>query len=324
VQQQAWPKVAVVGAGAVGCYFGGMLARAGAPVTLIGRPQHVEAIERHGLFLDTLHFQGYVPVSASTRVEAAQGAHLVLFCVKSFDTEEAAALLAPHLAPETLVLICQNGVDNVERFAKTTGMSAIPAIVYVAAAMNGPGRVKHSGRGNLVIGNLPRSHGDGRPRPRGELEELAGILARGGIPCQVSDNVEGELWVKLILNCAYNAISALCRSKYIAMTEDPLVRQLMGTAVEETIAVAQAAGVQLPNDNLLASTMNLAQTMKSATSSTAQDIARGKRTEIDSLNGYVVRRGQELGITAPVNQMLYALVKLLEENARAVAPSPDQ
>ena len=338
-----------MGAGAVGCYFGGMLARAGAPVTLIGRPQHVDAIERNGLFLETTQFQEYVPVSASTQIEAAHGAQLVLFCVKSFDTEEAARLLAPHLAPEALVLSCQNGVDNVQRFAKSAGISAIPAIVYVAAAMSGPGRVKHSGRGNFVIGSLPlarlvratdrppaptpatvrkpslgapardaESHG-GSLRDRRELEELAAVLVRGGIPCQVSDNIEGELWLKMIINCAYNAISALGRSKYIVMAEDPLVRQLMCTAVEEAIAVARAAGVQLPDTDLVESTINLAQTMKNATSSTAQDIARGKRTEIDSLNGYVVRRGNELGIPVPVNQTLYALVKLLEENSRAVA-----
>jgi 2-dehydropantoate 2-reductase len=311
--------VAVVGAGAVGCYFGGMLARAGAPVTLIGRPLHVDAIRSNGLFLETTHFQEYVPVSASTRIDAAQGAQVVLFCVKSFDTEEAARLLAPHLAPEALVLSCQNGVDNVQRFAKSTGLSAIPAIVYVAAAMSGPGRVKHSGRGNFVIGNLPRSDG-GSLRDHRELDDLAGVLARGGIPCQVSDNIEGELWVKVIINCAYNAISALGRSEYSVMLESPLVRQLMCTAVEEAIAVAQAVGVQLPDTDVVESTMNLAQTMKDATSSTAQDIARGKRTEIDSLNGYVVRRGNELGIPVPVNQTLYTLVRLLEENTPAVTP----
>jgi 2-dehydropantoate 2-reductase len=245
----------------------------------------------------------------------------VLFCVKSFDTEEAARLLAPHLAPEALVLSCQNGVDNVQRFARSAGMSAIPAIVYVAAAMSGPGRVKHSGRGNFVIGGLPQSHG-GNLRDRRELDDLAGVLARGGIPCQVSDNIEGELWVKMIINCAYNAISALGRSRYGFMAEHPLIRQLMCTAAEEAIAVARAAGVRLSDTDLVESTLHLAQTMKDATSSTAQDIARGKRTEIDSLNGYVVRRGNEMGIPVPVNQTLYALVKLLEDNSRAAATAP--
>ena len=253
------------------------------------------------------------PKRASAALSKAVSLHL------EGKLEEAARLLAPHLAPEALVLSCQNGVDNVQRFAKSTGLSAIPAIVYVAAAMSGPGRVKHSGRGNFVIGNLPRGN-SGSLRDRRELDDLAGVLARSGIPCQVSDNIEGELWVKVIMNCAYNAISALGRSKYGVMTENPLVRQLMCTAVEEAIAVARAAGVQLPDTDVVESTMNLAQTMKNATSSTAQDIARGKRTEIDSLNGYVVRLGSELGIPVPVNQALYTLVKLLEENTPAVTP----
>src|SRR5213083_2505816 len=110
-----WPRFAVLGAGAVGCYFGGMLARAGAPVTLIGRPQHVEALQRDGLWLDTLHFQERVPLAASVAVEATRDADVVLFCVKTLDTEESARSLAPHLTPGAVVLSLQNGVDNVER-----------------------------------------------------------------------------------------------------------------------------------------------------------------------------------------------------------------
>ena len=100
MEESRWPRIAVLGAGAVGCYFGGMLARAGAPVTLIGRPLHVGAIARHGLFIDGLHFQEHIPVSASTEISAANDAEVVLFCVKTLNTEEAAKSLVPHLAPE--------------------------------------------------------------------------------------------------------------------------------------------------------------------------------------------------------------------------------
>src|SRR5262245_61299743 len=130
-----------------------MLARAGAPVTLIGRPQHVEALERDGLWLESRSFQERVPVGASVAVEAARDAAVVLFCVKTLDTEEAAGSLVPHLAPGALVLSLQNGVDNVERMRTAAGLDALPAVVYVAAAMTGPGRVKHSGRGDLVLGD---------------------------------------------------------------------------------------------------------------------------------------------------------------------------
>src|SRR5205823_1497269 len=148
------PSIAVMGAGAVGCYFGGMLARAGAPVTLIGRQQHVEAISRQGLFLEGMHFQQQVPVSASTDISAVKHSDLTLFCVKTLDTETAAKALQPHLNPGTVVISLQNGVDNVERIYSAAKIEAIPAVVYVASAMIAPGHVKHSGRGDLIIGEL--------------------------------------------------------------------------------------------------------------------------------------------------------------------------
>jgi 2-dehydropantoate 2-reductase len=312
VEEGRWPRIAVLGAGAVGCYFGGMLARAGAPVTLIGRPPHVGAITRHGLFFDGLHFQQHIPVSASTRVSAVHDADIVLFCVKTLDTEEAAKSLVPHLAASAAVLSLQNGVDNVERIRSAAQIDAFAAVVYVAAAMTAPGRVKHSGRGDLILGDLPgRAHADGH-RQR-QLEGMASLFERAGVPCRVSGNVEGELWMKMIINCAYNAVSALSRAQYYRVTGNRWTRGVMVKVIEEAVAVAQAAGVRLPGFNIEA-VLGVSATMPDATSSTAQDLARGKRTEIDSLNGYLVRRGAELGVATPVNQTLHALVKLLEES----------
>ncbi len=304
-------RIAVMGAGAVGSYFGGMLARAGTPVTLIGRRAHVEAIAREGLFIDSMNFQERVAVAASTQVEAARGADLVLFCVKTLDTGTATRALAPHLAPGAIVLSLQNGVDNAERIRAAAGIEAWPAAVYVAAAIPEPGRVKHSGRGDLVIGN---KHG------RDKAEGIAQLFSRAGVPCRVSDNIEGELWSKLVWNCAGNAITALGRVTYGQVAQNEAARQIMAAAVGEVMAVARAAGVQLPPADLIGSGLKLAQALGSATSSTAQDISRGKRTEIDALNGYVVRRGAELGVPTPVNHTLFALVKLLEENLERRVP----
>jgi 2-dehydropantoate 2-reductase len=306
VEGETWPRVAVLGAGAVGCYFGGLLARAGAPVTLIGRPRHVEALERDGLWLESLRFQERVPVTASVAVEAAREAAVVLFCVKTLDTDEAARSLAPHLAPGTVVLSLQNGVDNVERIRAAGGFEALPAVVYVAAAMTGPGRVKHTGRGDLIVG-------DPRGGRRGDLERLAALFVRAGVPCTVSDDVRAELWAKMSMNCAYNAVSALGRAKYGRVAQHAHAREVLRLAVEETAAVARASGIHLAEAELVEAAFRLGEAMREATSSTAQDIHRGKRTEIDSLNGYVARRGAELGVATPVNQTLHALVKLLEE-----------
>jgi 2-dehydropantoate 2-reductase len=302
-----WPRIAVLGAGAVGCYFGGMLARAGAPVTLIGRPPHVEALGRDGLWLESLHFQERVPIVATGAVEAARDAAVVLFCVKTLDTEEAARSLAPHRAPGAIVLSMQNGVDNVERIRGAAGIEALPTVVYVAAAMTGPGRVKHTGRGDLILG-------DPRGARRSELDRVSALFARAGVPCAVSHNIEAELWSKMAMNCAYNAVSALGRSKYGRIAADPRARELLRLAVEETTAVARASGVRFADVDLVEAAFRLGEVMSGATSSTAQDIHRGKRTEIDSLNGYVVRRGAELGVPTPVNRALHALVKLLEES----------
>jgi 2-dehydropantoate 2-reductase len=300
------PQVAVLGAGAVGCYFGGMLARAGVPVTLIGRPHHVEAISLAGLGLETLQLSERVTVAASTVVEAVRDAAIVLLCVKTLDTEEAARSLVPYLRPGALVVSLQNGVDSVERIRTATGIEALPAVVYVAAAMTGPGRVRHSGRGDLVIGDL-------RGGRRRDLERLATLFARAGVPCIVSEDVAADLWSKMAMNCAYNAVSALGRSRYGRMAQDPRSREVLRRAVEETTAVATALGVRLAGRDLVEAAFRLGEAMSGATSSTAQDLSRGKRTEIDSLNGYVARRGPELGVPTPVNQTLYALVKLLEE-----------
>lgn len=315
-----WPPITVIGAGAVGCYFGGMLARAGAPVTLIGRRQHVEAITRSGLFLESLHFQQHIPVAACTEIEAVRGAQLVLFCVKTPDTEETARSLVPHLAGGAVVVSLQNGVDNVERIRSAAALDAIPAVVYVAAQMTAPGCVKHTGRGDLIIGDLLRRDPGDEARRR-QLEYVAALFGRALVPCRVSENVEAELWTKLLMNCAFNAISALSRARYGRIASNPWMREVMRQVVEETVAVARAAGVEMPNADLLDAVWKLAEAMPLATSSTAQDIGREKHTEIDSLNGYVARRGAELGIATPVNQTLHALVKLLEEQVSEPAGS---
>ena len=310
-----WPKVAVMGSGAVGCYYGGMLARAGAPVALVARPQHVEAIAERGLRFESLAFDEHVALDASSGLSAMQDAQWVLFSVKSGDTEAAAKLLEPVLHPKAIVIGLQNGVDNIERMRKHLPHRVLPAVVYVAVAMASPGHVRHTGRGDLIVGNM----GKRRDFSQGELDAIAATFAKAGVPCRVSDNVEGELWLKLLMNCAYNAISALGLSQYKRMARSTEVQDVMRTVVNEVLAVAKASGVTMPPGDLVEAALNLAGSMPEATSSTAQDLARGKVSEIDHLNGFVYRRGRELGVPAPANQTLHALVKLLEN---ATAPRP--
>jgi 2-dehydropantoate 2-reductase len=292
-------RVAVMGAGAVGCYYGGMLARAGHDVTLIARQQHVEAIRRDGLMMDTLGFKESVVLQASTEAQAVRGAMLVLFCVKSSDTEAAGAAIAPHLDADALVLSLQNGVDNAQRLQALLRQRVAAAVVYVATEMAGPGRVKHNGRGDLVLGPQPKR------------DDVLQAFAEAGVAVQISGNVIGALWAKLIVNCAYNALSAISAMPYGQMVQGQGIRDVMHGAVQECLAVAEALGVAVPGD-MWQSVQDIALSMPQQSSSTAQDLARGRRTEIDHLNGYVVRQGEAVGVAAPVNRTLWALVKLLE------------
>jgi len=304
-QPQHWPKIAVIGAGAVGGYFGGMLARAGAPVVMVGRPSFVEAIRKNGLFLDTLQFQETVRVEAAAELSAASGAEVVLFCVKTTDNTTAARELAPLLAPDATILIMQNGVDNVEQVRAASGIEALAAVVYVAASVAEPGHIKHVGRGDLVVG--PKN---------ARTERIAALFVRAGVVCRISDNIEGELWTKLFANCALNAISAVGNARYGQIAASPDACKVVESIVAEVFAVARAANVHPPGidsiEAALTAAIKIASQMSTAFSSTAQDLQRGKRTEIDSLNGYIVRRGAELGVPTPVNYAFYTLVKLLE------------
>jgi 2-dehydropantoate 2-reductase len=288
-----------MGAGAVGCYYGGMLSRAGHQVMLIGRPQHVQAIRQHGLLMDTTSFRAHIPVGASTEVSDIQNAALVLCCIKSSDTENAAAMLAPYVRSDTIVLSLQNGIDNAERLQARLLRTVYPAVVYVAAEMMGPGHLKHNGRGELVVG------------PAAMTAEMLEDFVKAGVPVSVSDNVIGELWAKLILNCAYNAISAITKLPYGLLFENEGAKDLMRVVVRECLAVAQRESITVPGDSWQG-VERIAATMPGQFSSTAQDLMRGRRSEIDHLNGYIVRRGQSFSIDTPANQALYSIVKLLE------------
>lgn len=294
-------RFAVVGAGAVGCYFGGMLARAGQPVTLIGRPLHVDAVRRNGLRLETQTFDEIVALEVSTEPAAVSSADVVLFSVKSTDSRQTAQQIAPFLSPQAVVLSLQNGVENADIIRSVLPQQVIASVVYVATEMAGPGHLKHFGRGELVIAEAPAS------------ESIATVFANANVPVERAHDVRGAQWTKLIINCVYNALSAIAQKPYAALVEVEGVTALMEAVVDECLQVAAADGVAVPGD-IHAATRRIAQTMAGQYSSTAQDVARGKPNEIDYLNGYVVRRGRAHGIATPINQTLLALVKLVEKH----------
>lgn len=296
-------SIAVMGAGSVGCYFGALLARAGHSVTLIGRESHMQAIKEHGLRLQTASEDIHIPLATSTDAQAVAGADVVLFCVKSTDTETAGAQIKPHLAAHAQVLNLQNGVDNAARLQAVLGAQPVSAaVVYVGTGMQGPGHVRHFGRGELVIAPCPQA------------AEISSQFTAAHIPTTVSDTVDAALWQKLIINCVYNALSALTQKPYGWLVAQDGALAAMNDISAECKAVALADGVHLP-DSVDEAVAAIARTMAGQMSSTAQDLARGRPTEIDHLNGYVVRRGEVLGIPTPANRMLQLLVQMKQNAA---------
>jgi len=313
-------RIGVMGTGAVGGYFGGMLARAGHSVCFIARPRQVQAITEAGLSIRSAAWQTtlkWPQIRVSSEPSALAEVDGVLLCVKSNDTEDASIQIRDHLSGPCWVMSLQNGVDNPDRAQKVLNRPVIPAAVYVATAMPEPGLIEHFGRGDLVIG--PPSADDlSKPQSDQDSDEwLARIrdcFTASGIPVAISHQVRAALWSKLLVNCAYNAISALAQTDYGSLSNHGPIRKTMLAVIDEVISVSVAAGIGLNREQSIQACEKIAQAMPKQRSSTAQDLARKKRSEIDHLNGFVVREGERLSIPTPVNQSLYALVKLIEQS----------
>jgi len=298
-------RVGVLGAGAIGCYYGGLLARAGIPVTLVSRARHVAAIQARGLRWQTATVDLHVPLTASTEPAALQDCNLVLVTVKSGDTLGAARQLAVTLKPDCIVLSVQNGVENADRLRQVLHQPVAAVAAYVAVEMAGDGHVLHRGRGELLIEALHA--------PQAQKRQLAAVeaLRRAGVAVTLTDAARAAQWNKLVVNCAYNALSALLQQPYGEIVRLAGMPELMRTVVVECQQVAAAEGIALAPD-IQQVVDDLARSMAGQYSSTAQDLARGKPTEIDDLNGAIVRAGQRHGIATPVNQALLALVQAFE------------
>ncbi|MDE2368123.1 MAG: 2-dehydropantoate 2-reductase [Burkholderiales bacterium] len=304
------PSIVVVGAGAVGSYFGALLARAGARVTLIGRAAHVDAIRADGLRLQTaagvLRITG---IEADTGYGALRGAELILCCVKSAATEALAREIAPLLRADAVVLSLQNGVENPQRLARHLPCAVVAGVVYAALSLPAPGLVRHAGGGELVLGAVTPGLAPAR------LEAIAARWTTAGVAVRLSDQPLAELWHKLVVNCAWNAISALTQADYATIAADADLRELQLALLREAVAVARAEGQGLEFEALRAAVERIAVAMPTQRSSTAQDLAAAKPTEIDDLNGAVVRIGARHGIATPFNAALTALVRLRQNAA---------
>ncbi len=300
-------KIVVLGAGALGSLLGAFLSRAH-DVTLVARRDHAEAVNRAGLAVEG-RTTSIARVAAVTDVASAPIPDLVLVTVKSYDTAAAATDAARLLGPSTLVLTLQNGLGNVEALAaRVPAPRLLAGATTIGATLLEPGRVRHAGTGYLRLGS-----------PSGNREAAAracAALSVAGLSPEVVDEVEGEIWAKVVVNAAINPATAITGLSNGALLEIPALKDLLARAAEEAIEVARAEGVALPPDDLVVRALRVAELTAPNKSSMLQDVERGRRTEVDAISGEVVRRGVAVGVDTPVNRTLWALVKGIESTTQ--------
>ncbi len=298
-----------MGAGAVGGYFGALLHRGGLDVTLIARGRHLEAIKAHGLRIKSIQGDLTVPAKVVGDPRAVGPVDLILFCVKSYDTESAARQCLPIVHASTAILSLQNGVDNEEKIAMVAGgEKVLGGVAYIGAAVSEPGVIVQTAEGRIVFGEM---HGGISEQVR-RLEQT---FRDAGFPAEVSSNIKAILWGKLCWNAAFNALNTLVGGEVRLLVERPETRRLARQVMEEVQAVAIANGVPLSDDlveRLLQWTDTAAGAMKT---STRQDLEAGKALEAEALNGAVVRKGEAAGVPTPLNFALYALLKAIDPGA---------
>ncbi len=303
-------RIAVLGSGGIGGYYGALLAKAGHDVAFIARGAHLEAMQRHGLTVRTPERESTLPVTAVADSRSVGPVDLVLFCLKSYDTEAAARALVPLMARDTLVLTFQNGVDNVDAIASVVGSGAVVVgAVYIALQLAGPGVIlRTGGEGKIVFGEL-----SGAVTER--VQRIAGAFQQGGIPHQVSTDITRVLWEKFLFIAGVGGITALARSGIGPLLASPEGRTLLTTSCAEIEAVALAEGVPLPAaavDRVLGQASTLPPQWRS---SMARDLEDDRRLEVEALSGAVVRRGLKLGVPTPIHRTIAACLAVHQPSA---------
>jgi 2-dehydropantoate 2-reductase len=298
-------RAAILGAGAMGGYYGARLAKAGEDIVFVARGAHLQALKSHGLRVKTADTESIVRVTAVGQTDAVGPVELVLFCVKSYDTAAAAASLGPLVTPQTIVLTLQNGLDNVETIASVVGREAVlVGSVYVALQLVAPGVIVHAGgEGTIVFGELA-----GGPTER--TRRVTEVFQRAGIPHEVSTDMPRVLWEKFLFIAGVGGVTALARSGIGPLLASAEGQRLLAASCAEVDAVARAEGVQLgPDavDRILTQAGSLAPQWRS---SMARDLEVGRRLEVEALSGAVVRRGRTYDIPTPVHQAIWACLSV--------------
>ena len=295
-------RILVFGAGAIGSLVGGALSRHHA-VTLVARPTPAETIRRSGLRIHgktELHVHPDV-VERATEAEAPD---VVVIAVKSHDTPAALEALRPFWS-SALFLSLQNGLGNVELLA-SSAERVLGGVTYNGVTFMGPGEVEHAGEGDTVLGPV-------RGAAFAEAESFAAALRECGLPATTTWDIQTALWSKAVLNAVFNPLTGLLGLKSGALIESPYLMECAEDIVDEAVAVARAQDVRLERSSILQRVRAVSLATAENLSSMLQDLERGRRTEIDAINGAIARLAGEMGLSAPVNRLLALMVKAAEE-----------
>ena len=302
-------RIAVVGAGAMGSLFGAFLAESGENVTLVDVwREHIDTINRQGLRVYGVSGERVVRVKATTNHFEVGPIDLLILFVKSYNTEQAIRDSISMITEETTILTCQNGLGNVEKIGGVVGLKhVIAGSTMQGATMIGPGEVFHAGIGATYIGEL-----NGVVSER--VKSIAKILNNAGIETKISKNINGVVWGKVLINAGINAFGALTRMRNGELLEVPELFEMMVEAVQEGVKVAKALGISIEVEDPVQALIDVCKATAKNKNSMLQDIEKGRRTEIDAINGAIVAYGKKIGVKTPVNEMLVTLIKGLEKS----------
>ncbi len=299
------PHLLIVGAGAMGCLFAARLKRAGFEITLLEKAQEVvDSINTEGIFVEGVSGQYRVMVPA-TSGRAPHQPDLVIVCVKSYDTGEAGETLRPWLQTDVPILTLQNGVGNIEILQDVFGKEKVlGGVTAEGATVLAPGKIRHAGQGDTIVGGGKAAG------------EIVSAFEKAGFRIRAVDDIDPFIWGKLIINVGINALAAVTRLKNGRLPELKGTRRIMEIAVTEAVAVIEAKSIGIPYPDPVGRVVEVCKATAGNVASMLQDVLNKKRTEIDSINGAIVREGAALGIPTPVNFTLTSLVQALQETYR--------
>ena len=300
-------RIVVVGPGAMGCLLAAVLSKTKEEIWLLDKAkERSAAINQQGISIEGVSGNLEAHIKATSEAKEIGTADLIIICVKSYDTKEAILHAKPLIGDNTKVLTLQNGIGNIEIISEVAGADkVIGGVSNEGATLLDVGRVRHAGRGDTVIGRI-----DGKIPV--ELRSIREIFNKAGFKVRISRDIKGLLWSKLIINVGINALTAITRLNNGRLIEFEGTRKILREAVTEATRIAERKRIKLIYDDPLAKVEAVCEATSLNVSSMLQDVLRKKRTEIDFINGVIVRQGQELGIAVPVNAILVDLVKTIE------------